>query len=49
MSQEVSDVVFITGVVCELTKVKFSSVFSIFLQIVVDLGFVTGILTNNER
>ena len=44
--QEVSDVVFTTGVVFELLIVKLSSVLSIFLQ--VDLVFVTGdIFTNN--
>ena len=40
MWQEVSDVVFTTGVVCELVIVKLSSVLSIFLQVVVDLVFV---------
>ena len=44
--QEVSDVVFTTGVVFELLIVKLSSVLSILLQ--VDLVFVTGdIFTNN--
>ena len=42
VSQELSDVGFIIDVVCELIKVKLSSVlsiFSIFLQVVVDLNF----------
>ena len=41
--QEVADVVFTTGVVCELLIVKLSSVLSIFLQVEVDLVFVTGV------
>ena len=43
MYQEVSDMFFITGVVCELTKVKLSSAFYIFLQVAVDLDFITGV------
>ena len=41
--QEVSVVVFTTGVVCELLIVELSSALSIFLQVVLDLVFVTGV------
>ena len=43
MSQEVSDVVFITRVVCELIKVQLSSAISIFLKVKEDFDFDTGV------